>query len=136
MKLDRDYLKGLLEAFEKSEKPYTDIQELEKHGYLYKEDQFIFHLQILSDKGLVIPSNPRSGLGYSLGLNRDVSWSIVPLRLTAQAHEFLAAIRQDSVWNTIKSDFKEASIDTVISVSKQLAEGWAKKKVDSLLNES
>ncbi len=40
MKIDHDYLKGLLEAFEASDEPQTDIKGLAKHGYNYDTDVF------------------------------------------------------------------------------------------------
>jgi hypothetical protein len=53
MKIDQDYLKGLLEAFENAEEPTTDIEELQRLGFNYEDDKFIFHLQILADRMLV-----------------------------------------------------------------------------------
>ena len=35
MKIDHEYLKGLLEAFEASEGPQPDINKLKKQGYDY-----------------------------------------------------------------------------------------------------
>lgn len=132
MKIDQDYLKGLLEAFEASDNPTTDIEELEQAGFGYQEDKFIFHLSILADQNLV-QREQGYGLGYRKGTNGYISWSVVPLRLTAAGHEFLEALRNSEVWNTIKSDFKDASIGTLWRVSKELLEGYTKKKVISLL---
>lgn len=36
MKIDHDYLKGLLEAFEASPEPITDISSLKEAGYDYE----------------------------------------------------------------------------------------------------
>jgi hypothetical protein len=43
MKIEQDYLKGLLEAFESSDNPTTDIQELNEKGFEHLNNQFIFH---------------------------------------------------------------------------------------------
>ena len=132
MKIDHEYLKGLLEAFESSEEPITDIYKLEEKGFSFKEDIFIFHLQILSDKNLV-----QREKGIDLGFNRNsdgtVSWSVVSLRLTADGHDFIEAIRNNEVWDSIKSEFKDASLGTLIRVSKQLIESYTKKKITSIL---
>ncbi|GAA5446117.1 hypothetical protein Misp06_04326 [Microbulbifer sp. NBRC 101763] len=133
MKIDHDYLKGLLEAFEASNSPTTNIQELDQAGFNYKEDKFIFHLRILTDQNLVQPERGYS-LGYVKGADGQVSWSVLPLRLTASGHEFLEAIRNSEVWDSIKSEFKDASIGTLWRVSKNLLEGYTKKKVTSLLS--
>jgi hypothetical protein len=132
MKIDHEYLKKLLEAFEASDTPTTDIQELESVGFSYQEDKFIFHLSILADQNLV-QREQGHGLGYQKGADGYVSWSVVPLRLTAFGHEFLEALRNSQVWSTIKSEFKDASIGTLLRVSKDLLEGYTKKKVITLL---
>jgi hypothetical protein len=56
--------------------------------------------------------------------------------MTNKGHDFFENLKQESIWGAIKSEFKDASLDTIISVSKQLAEGWAKKKVTVLLAEN
>ncbi|WP_285339582.1 DUF2513 domain-containing protein [Vibrio parahaemolyticus] len=54
-------------------------------------------------------------------------------RLTWNGHEFLDSIREEQVWDTIKNEFREASMSTIIKVGKDLADGFAKKKVEALL---
>lgn len=132
MKINQYYLKGLLEAFESSDTPTTDIQKLAKRGFSCEEDTFIFHLQILSDQNFVKPEQGNS-LGYEKSAGGNVSWSVIPLRLTAQGDEFLEALCNNEVWGAIKSEFKDASIGTLWRVSKELIEGYAKKKVTTLL---
>lgn len=132
MKIDREYLKGLLEAFEASDNPTTNIQELQLKGFRAQEANFIFHLQILADQGLVEQENG-PGLGYKKGADGFVSWSVVPLRLTAQGHDFIEALRNSEVWDAIKKEFKDASLGTLLRVSKDLLEGYTKKKVMGLL---
>lgn len=132
MRIDQEYLKGVLEAFEASHTPTTDIQELEQAGFSYQEDKFIFHLSILADQHFV-EREQGDGLGYRRGVDGYISWAVVPLRLTAAGHEFLEALRNSEVWDTIKSEFKDASIGTLWRVSKELLEGYTKKKVTSLL---
>lgn len=50
MKIDHEYLKQLLESFESSVGPTTDINELSVAGFDFSEDKFIFHMEILSDE--------------------------------------------------------------------------------------
>jgi hypothetical protein len=132
MKVDQEYLKGLLEAFEAAESPTTNILELKEKGFDYGKNEFIFHLQVLSDQSFIEMENG-SGLGFHKGADGNVSWSVAPLRLTAQGHDFISALRNKEVWNTLKSEFKDASIGTLWSVSKQLLEGYTKKKVMALI---
>jgi len=135
LKIDQNYLKEMLEAFESAENPTTDIQELEIKGFECSEDKFIFHLQILADQGFV-QREQGEGLGYSKGAGGNISWSVVPLRLTAQGHDFIEALKNSEVWDTIKSEFQEASIGTLWKVSKSLLEGYTKKKVEALIGSS
>jgi Hypothetical protein (DUF2513) len=134
MKIDQDYLKGLLEAFENAEKPTTDIEELQLLGFNYEDDKFIFHLQILADRMLVEgEGDNKNFLGYVKGNDGYTSWGAIPLRLTANGHDFIEALRNKEVWETIKSEFKDASIGTLIKVSKELFEGYAKNKIAALM---
>ncbi len=128
MKIDQDYLKGLLEAFQASDHPCTDIDELKAQGFDYEEDQFIFHLQILHDMNLV-EAEGRYDLGMTKGADGHICWSLVPLRLTAPGHSFIEALQNEDVWSSIKSGFKDASIDTLMTVSKELLAGFIKKKI-------
>lgn len=134
MKIDQDYLKGLLEAFENAEEPTTDIDELLRLGFNYEDDKFIFHLQILADRMLVEgEGDNKNFLGYEKGIDGYTSWGAIPLHLTANGHDFIEALRNKEVWETIKSEFKDASIGTLFKVSKELLEGYAKKKIAALM---
>lgn len=135
MKINPEYMKGLLEAFEQAERPYTYISELEKRGYSYKTDECIFHLDILCDKGLVESKSEDGGLGFSYSPSEGVekSWQLVPLRLTADGHDFIANLNETDVWQQIKDNFQESGFDTIKSVAADLAMGYAKKKVGALL---
>lgn len=133
MTIDKKYLKGMLEAFEESTLPTTDITELEEKGFKYTENIFLFHLQILSDEGL-IKSDVGSSLGFTRGGQGNIVWSIIPLRLTSSGHEFLESLKNNLVWDSIKNEFKEASLGTLVKVSKGLLEGYTKKKIISLID--
>ena len=134
MNIDQEYLKGLLDAFEAADRPTTDIEELKSRGFDYKNDKFIFHLKLLVDQDLVRPDDG-DGLGYVRSVDGFVSWGVVPLRLTAKGHEFIEALRNSEVWETIKSNFKDASLGSLLNISKELLEGYAKKKISSLLGQ-
>ena len=132
MKINQSYLKGMLEAFESAKTPTTDIKELNDKGFKYSEDQFIFHLKILADQGFV-KGEQGSDLGYKKGAGGDIIWSVVPLRLTSQGHDFIEILNTSEVWNTIKTEFNDASIGTLWKVSKDLFEKYIKKKIESIV---
>lgn len=133
MKINHDYLKRLLEAFESSAEPITDIEYLATTGLKYEDRDFIFHMGILHDKGFVERDDGGLGFGMTRSASREAMWAVVPLRLTANGHEFTEALRNKEVWSVVKQEFKEASLDTLWRVSRDLLEGFAKKKVETLL---
>lgn len=135
MKIDQDYLKGLLLACQASEKPTFDIEDLKAAGFDYDDPKFEFHMAILCDQGFVQQDDGDDGFGLSKGIDGHLSWSVLPLRLTASGHDFIEALSNKEVWATIKSGFKDASITTLKTVSLKLLEGYAKKKIDDLLGQ-
>ncbi|WP_133468163.1 DUF2513 domain-containing protein [Paraglaciecola marina] len=66
----------------------------------------------------------------TFGINS--TW-IANVKLTWAGHEFIENLRQKEVWNTIKNEFKEESVSTVLGVAKKLAETYAKKKLENLM---
>ncbi|BCG45750.1 hypothetical protein GEOBRER4_n0516 [Citrifermentans bremense] len=133
MKIDQDYLKALLEAFQDSSGPLTDIEELATRGFPYETDEFTFHMEILLDKGFIESKSSKGGIGYILGGNGCRTWSVVPLRLTATGHEFIEALQQPGVMDQIKTNFKGAGLSVIKNVAVDLATGYAKQKVQTLL---
>jgi hypothetical protein len=133
MKIDQDYLRQILEALEDAPDPTTDILKLKDFGVDYETDIFLFHAELLLDQSLLERADRRPGLGVSRGIDGHLSWAVLPLRLTSAGHDFIENLRNKEVWATIKSGFKGASISTLTAVSKQLAEGFAKQKVEKLL---
>jgi len=134
MKIDQEYLKKLLETCEAAPAPIFDIDELKAAGVDYDTDQFVFHMNILNDLGAIERDDGESGFGLVRGIDGHMSWAAVPLRLTAQGHQFIEALRNKEVWATLKRDFKDASVSTLWDVSKRLLEGYTRKKIEALLN--
>ncbi|MGO3396175.1 MAG: DUF2513 domain-containing protein [Serratia proteamaculans] len=135
MKIDQQYLKDLLIAFEKTVGPDTRIDELKVKGYDINSSEFIFHMRLLDDNGLItrIDGQPGFGHNYRAYIGGDgYHWIDTPLRLTSRGHDFIDAIRQKEVWNNVKENFKEASLSTLVDVAKQLSQGFAKKKIKDL----
>ena len=132
MKIDTDYLKGFLKACQDSKKPFTNIHELRKAGFDCQDEQFIFHLQILEDQGLVQEATDRD-LGYEFTAGGKLVWREKPLRLTAAGHEFIGNLEKSEIWEIIKKDFTHESIGTLIEVAKNLAIGFAKERLNKYL---
>lgn len=135
MRINQDYLKSLLIAFEEAQTPTVDWNQLESAGLISDEHEFVFHMRILNDQGFVQRADGEPGFGLVDGIGQDeYVWSLVPLRLTAAGHEFIEALRNEEVWEQIKTNFKDASVGTLWGVSKDLLEGYLKRKVESVLN--
>lgn len=102
--------------------------QLEVEGY--DEDCIKYHSMLLIEAGLL-----DGDVSYYLSNTSIVPDFVSVNRLTWDGHEFLDNIRKEEVWNTIKTEFKDASISTVFNIGKQLTENYAKKKLSSLLSE-
>ena len=133
MKIDQDYLKRLLEIAQGSPTPTFTIEDFDREGADHDTDAFEFHMQILNEQGLIVQDDGDDGFGMFKSIDGHRSWSVLPLRLSADGHEFIEALENKEVWSTIKREFKGASIKTLKDVGLQLLEGYAKKKVKELI---
>lgn len=118
MKRDMDLIRDVLFLYEEG----TPIDESQ-----YSNDQIHEHILLLKDAGFIITESFYPPEGGALHYRDRLSW---------EGHEFIARIRENEIWNKIKSEFKNASFETIVSVSKELAEAWARKKVENLLDEN
>ncbi|EUL63064.1 hypothetical protein P838_04399 [Enterobacter hormaechei] len=134
MQIDQDYLKGLLEAFEASDSPDTDIIKLKELGFNCETDTFVFHMRLLEDRGLIVRSDGEPGFGAFGSLHGSTHWAVMPLRLTAIGHDFLDALRNQEVWSTLKTGFKDASMGTLMTVSKELFNRALNKQLDKIFD--
>jgi hypothetical protein len=133
VKIDQDYLRGLLQACQLSEKPTFNIEDLQARGFDYNDPKFEFHVKILDDQRFIEQDDGDPGFGLFKSLDGFPTWSVLPLRLTASGHQFIEALSNEEVWSAIKHGFKDASIATLKTVALKLLEGFAKKKIDDLL---
>jgi hypothetical protein len=123
MKRNMDLVYKILE-FTENKSDFTSPELPMIEGF----DQTIicYHIKILSQARLLEAKDWSSDDGPE--------WVLT--HMTNYGHDFFENLKQKTIWETIKSEFKDASLDTIITVSKQLAEGWAKKKVNALLAEN
>jgi len=94
----------------------------------YSIDEIKYHAALLISAGLL-----DGNVQDTISNTSNIPSIVMPQDLTWEGHEFLSSIREENVWDTVKSEFKDASVETVIKVAKQLAEGYAKKKVEQIL---
>lgn len=134
MQIDYDYVKHLLEAFSAAPRPTTDIEELKAKGIIYESDDFLFHMEILRDKGLVERADGERNVGAQRSVDGFISWSAVPLRLTAAGHEFLDGLRNPQAMTVLKQKFAHAGIDTAKTVMKTVLEESTKLVVRAIVS--
>ena len=129
MKIDKDYIKLLLNNIEDTERAVfriTDIADQEE----YVSEKFVQHMRILSEKGLILCDAHDS---TDIGINRigrgDVSWGIKWLRLTSDGYDFIETLNNDTVWNKIMKDLKTPGITTLMSTAKFLLQETIKIQI-------
>ncbi|MGK6325724.1 DUF2513 domain-containing protein [Erwinia sp. DT-104] len=138
MKIDQQFLKDLLITFEDSEGPDTTLEEIKKAGIDIESAKFIFHMRILGDNDLIARTDGSEGKSFQKIVKSGhpsarIAFTInVPLRLTSRGHDFIADLRQQEVWQTIKTNFKNEGLTTLMEISKSLAMGYAKKRIKDL----
>lgn len=139
MKIDWEYIKGLLEAFEESDQRTLTLFDLKKVGFDFEEDQdnFIFHMQLLCDEDLIDRESGHKEMGPKIfGLlktSMGYTVSVIPLRLTMSGHEFAANLRDKEIWAKIKTNISNQSFSAIVTLAKDLSVGYAKKKVEAIL---
>ena len=122
MKRDMELIRKLLFAIEENPRQLT------VGGY--DNEVVKYHALLLIEAGLL-----DGKVSDTLANTSVVPSHIFVNRLTWDGHEFLDNIRKDEIWNTIKSEFKDASVSTIFHIGKELAESYAKKKLRSILGE-
>jgi len=132
MKVDHEYLKRLLEACQAPEKPTFDIEDLSVAGFDYRDPKFEFHMAILSDKGFLEQDDGDPGFGLTKSLDGFLSWSVLPLRLTASGQDFIDTVQNPEVWSKTKSAAKMVGgvgLDLFLQIAKAEAKRFAIEKL-------
>jgi hypothetical protein len=119
MKRDMDLVRAILFAIEESESSNvpTDLSIPN-----YSKMQIDYHLELLSDANLI------NSLGITPATERSYSMA-TPRRLTWQGHEFLDAIRNETVWNKTKEVVKEKGGGLAFGIIRDLAIQIARQMV-------
>ena len=137
MKVDYEYLKKLLEAFEKTQKPYPLISEIASLSDEV-DNQFVFHIGILHDQGFIqyLSRGGQSPFEADSDERDDFIWFDCNLRLTAQGYDFLSALHQKNIWNAIKGDLKDNSIETIWKVAQGVVTKIASTQLQKYIDDS
>ncbi|WP_123962042.1 DUF2513 domain-containing protein [Vibrio crassostreae] len=90
-----------------------------------------YHIALLIEAGLI-----QGDVSGELGPNPAIPNYVRVYRVTWQGHEFIDNFRNEEIWNTFKTEFKEMSFSSLTTIGKQLVEGIAKNKLEVLLKAS
>lgn len=129
MKIDQDYLKTILNTFIESPRSFIWVADIMEKD-ITLDDKFLFHMQILEDQGFIECLDKQSDLGYEITLGGQFQWNSRPLRLTASGHEFVEAINRSEIWDIIKQEFQDSSLETLKSAASSLLKAFAKKQLN------
>jgi hypothetical protein len=104
MELSRQILQQIEEKFPLRGKAELDLPA-------YSPEQIAYNVMLLWEAGLIVADDCS---------NFDELW-LQPTRLTWEGHEFLDAIKHDTVWNKVKATVKEEGGFVSFEVLKLLA---------------
>ena len=121
MKRDMGLIRKILLAVEANERPDL-IPD-------YSADEVFYNQALAIEAGLL-----EGRVSTDLSNTTQIPSAVHIKKLTWQGHEFIDLMKKAEVWETIQREFKEASFATIINVGRHLAEGWAKKRVNQILN--
>ena len=109
MKRNWDLIRKILLKLEEKADSTSWLQDDEIKGY---DSQTVsYHYKLLTDAGLI----------ESIDLSNMSEISYAALSLTWQGHEFLDKIKNESVWNKVKSTVQSKSLDLSFEVIKTVA---------------
>ncbi|MCR9067822.1 MAG: DUF2513 domain-containing protein [Rhodobacteraceae bacterium] len=110
MKRDNEYLREMLIGFEDADDQY--IMAAEYIRMPPEEAKRLYHIRLASDAGLVVET------GSSV------------YRLTNQGHDYIAAIRDEGVWQQTRAVVADTGGEITLDLMKKLAVGFLKTKIE------
>ncbi len=134
MRIDYNYISEILSVFLDSDEPVVwtlGFQNLISAD----ESKFFFHLVILAEKGIIssaLSGGGGIGIQYS-GHSDEYNYSDIPLRLTADGHDFAGAITKPDVIEIIATRFKQEGLSAVVGLAKKIAVNKAEKVLEDVL---
>ena len=109
MKRNWDLIRKILLKLEEKADSTSWLESSDIKGYDYKT--VAYHYKLLKNAGII----------EALDISTMEEENYAALSLTWQGHEFLDKIRNDNVWNKVKSTVQSKSLDLSFDVIKQVA---------------
>jgi hypothetical protein len=120
MTRDFDLIRKLLVFFD--EKPNNKPAQHINLGDEYSEELVQYHLALLYEAGLLTAEVERSSTS-----NRVIR--VVPFDLTWEGHEFLARIRNQGIWQQVKTKITSSGGSLAYDLIKQVATRYAQREL-------
>ncbi len=120
MRIDYDYIGKVLNIFLESSSATVDWNSFKTLRLHESDEKFIFHIEIMVDKNLVVGVNKNKSIGIQKN-SSNYTVSIVPWRLTSEGHDFANAITKPDILSIVKDKFKTEGFSIVINMAKQIA---------------
>lgn len=129
MRPDPNYIKRLLDAFESSEADYADMDGLRERGIDIETVEFIFHMRILGDRGLVERVDEKQGLGITRGADGETTLNTgIALRLTDDGHSFaLHLLGPSEVSEKVRSVIVSSGMEVAVQLATSIAAQYTAK---------
>jgi hypothetical protein len=137
MRIDIEYIKNLLDVALDHDHPdfridHKDIKPLWQ-GDDEKLNKLVFHMEILEDQGLIENSINSNGIGFRRMSSGGFTVSIIPLRLTANGHQFASDLSKPGVIEQLTTSFKDAGPSEAVKVVFALGKKALEKKLESIM---
>lgn len=113
MKRDMELCRLILLEMEQNDRlDITDINDMELKGYTL--DQIIYHCRLLYEHGFIKECVISCVLGKVVTfIVEGLSW---------EAHDFIASIREDTIWNKTKDVITQKGLPMAIDVVKEVSQ--------------
>ncbi|GLO64212.1 hypothetical protein MACH09_47200 [Vibrio sp. MACH09] len=137
MRIDYEYLNNFLKLvldnetgdFSLSTEPFKALWPNDDEAAI---DKLVFHLEILADQGCIESAlTKKEGIGFRR-TGAGFIISIIPLRLTAQGHQFASDLTKPGVIEQLKSAFSDAGPNEAVKVVFSLGKNALDKKLKQL----
>jgi hypothetical protein len=123
MKRDLDLLRNIMIYLEENLAPGGNIQSTDISLYDGSDEEYkklSEHIKLLIEDGLIETSKPAVMKGFTI---------FMILRITSKGHDFLDALRNDTVWNNTKEKMKEMGGFT-LGIALDIAKGYMAKLIN------
>ena len=136
MRIEIEYLKRLLDVVLEHDKPdfcidHEDIKPLWIDDE--KLNKLVFHMEILEDQGLIESTVNSQGIGFRRMGSGGFTVSIIPLRLTAEGHQFASDLSKPGVIDKLKTSFKDVGPSEAVKVVFALGKKALAKRLEDAL---